>query len=303
MNNRIYRGVQRRYLSQRFSKALGRHLLSKRLTYTLIFAIILLGGNTQPAQSSEDALFIDANGRVGIGTNKPQSQLDVAGDAGVKGNTTVDKRLDVKGDTKVGGKLDVTGNSSVKGNTTVDKRLDVKGDTKVGGKLDVKGNISSHARYQRNDEPESSYEISSRYHLSLTGAKDGWNTKTIPQNVLKALCADPDGCEVRLANITPFCDTSKSVSFLFYYSKNGHWHSSETATGAATSGVDGNNRVESVMDVSSFACFLADGFYDSTHDPINHQDVQKNDRQESMHLGSWHKHKYSDGTCECTIID
>jgi microcystin-dependent protein len=49
----------------------------------MIFAIILLGmlstGGLLYGQGASDALFIDKDGNVGIGTNAPKAQLDVAG--------------------------------------------------------------------------------------------------------------------------------------------------------------------------------------------------------------------------------
>jgi cytoskeletal protein CcmA (bactofilin family) len=321
MNNRIYSGVQRRYLSQRFSKSLGRNLLSKRFTYILIFLVALLapvGGNTQPGQSSDDALFIDTNGRVGIGTNNPRSQLDVAGDAmvggplDVTGDTKVGRRLDVSGDSKVGGQLDVTGNTrlgrqlEVKGDTKVGEQLDVAGDAKVGGKLDVTGDVrvngnisfrAFRARYQRDDEPESFYEISPRYHLSLTGAKYGGKTKTIPQEVLEALCADPDGCQVRLAMTRWSSDVqteSASVFFTFYYSaSDGHWRASQTDASSA-SGIDGNNVIQHVRSAWD-TCFFTDGTY-SGYKEIG-------DDKKGMQLLVWKKFNHINRTCECTIID
>ena len=329
MKNRIYSRVQRRYLSQRFSKSLGRNLLSKRFIYILIFLVALLapvGGNTQPGQSSDDALFIDTNGRVGIGTNNPRSQLDVAGDAmvggsldvtrdtrvgrrlEVKGDTKVDAQLDVAGDITVGGQLDITGNTSigkqleVKGDTKVGERLDVAGDAMVGGSLDVtgdarvEGNISYRARYQRDDEPESFYEISPRYHLSLTGAKYGGKTKTIPQKVLEALCADPDGCQVRLAMTRWSSDVeteSASVFFTFYYSaSDGRWRASQTDA-SSKAGIDGNNVIQHVRSAWD-TCFFTDGTYSG---------YKKIGDDKGMQLLVWKKYNHINRTCECTIID
>lgn len=81
------------------------------------------------AEDSDQALYIDAEGHVGIGTDNPQSQLDVTGDA------------KVGRDTKVGGQLDVTGDVKVGGDTKVGKQLDVAGDAKVGGQLTINGAI------------------------------------------------------------------------------------------------------------------------------------------------------------------
>jgi microcystin-dependent protein len=82
---------------------------------TLLFLI----GNILYAQSSGDALFIDPRGWVGIGTNKPNATLDVAGTLNIAKNssladTTINGRLTVSGDVGIGvpspsAKLEVNG--------------------------------------------------------------------------------------------------------------------------------------------------------------------------------------------------
>jgi hypothetical protein len=63
--------------------------------------------------------------------------------------------------------------------------------------------------------------------MSLTAAKYAGKTKTIPKEILTALCSKPDGCEVRLG-ITRWDNANKtqtaSVANRFYYSPaDGHW--------------------------------------------------------------------------------
>src|SRR6185436_594557 len=73
----------------------------------------------------------------------------------------------------IGGLLTMTLNGGNVGIGTADPgaKLDVDGDARIRGK------VSSYARYQRDDQAESTYEASPRYHLSLTAAAYGGRTK------------------------------------------------------------------------------------------------------------------------------
>jgi len=86
-----------------------------------ITCIVLISGL---AFATSDALFIDSNGNVGIGTNDPQALLHVAGSAvfskrvGI-GNTAPKALLDVSGNAVVDGSLDVHGNAVMRGNVGI----------------------------------------------------------------------------------------------------------------------------------------------------------------------------------------
>ncbi len=166
-----------------------------------------------------------------------------------------------------------------------------------GGEVAVKGNFSYKARYQRDDQPESSYDISPRYHLSLTGKNYGGKTRTIPQPVLEALCADPDGCQVRLAMTRWDADDkteSASVFFTFYYSApDGRWRASQTDANSSN-GFDGNGMTQHVRSIWG-TCYFTDGTYDQYHN--------QGDKQKGMQLLVWHKYNNQNRTCECTLID
>ena len=54
------------------------------MVFTLLSAFLLLDGNLQSQQHSEDALFIEASGRVGIGTDQPQTKLEIAPNQAIK---------------------------------------------------------------------------------------------------------------------------------------------------------------------------------------------------------------------------
>jgi len=320
----------------------------KAVSYALIslLGILLLGGGFQTGQSSDDALFIDKNGRVGIGTTTPEAELEVAGSTKISGSVGInrapadDQHLAIQpledhiplnvtdpagtkkwltvtavgdvimnggnvgiGTTDPGAKLEVSGNTKLNGNVIMDggnvgigtaspeARLEVAGDARINGK------VTRYARYQRDDETESFYEISPRYHLSLTGVNYGGRTKTIPQDTLKALCADPDGCQVRLAMTRWASDTnteSASVFFTFYYSADdGRWRASRTDAGDAN-GVDGDGTTRHVRNIWG-TCFFTDGTYD--------QYADKGDKRIGMQLLVWKDYTYKNRTCELTLID
>ena len=299
-----------------------------------------------PRQSSDDALFIDKNGRVGIGTTTPGAELEVAGSTKISGSVGInrapadDQHLAIQpledhiplsvndpsgtkkwltvtavgdvimnggnvgiGTTDPGAKLEVSGNTKLNGNVIMDGgnvgigtaspevKLEVAGDARINGK------VTRYARYQRDDETESFYEISPRYHLSLTGVNYGGRTKTIPQDTLKALCADPDGCQVRLAMTRWASDTnteSASVFFTFYYSADdGRWRASHTDAGDAN-GVDGDETTKHVRNIWG-TCFFTDGTYD--------QYANKGDKGIGMQLLVWKDYNFKNRTCELTLID
>jgi hypothetical protein len=359
---------------------------------TIQLGIMLLGGAFQSGQSSDDALFIDKEGRIGIGTTNPEETLEVAGSTklsgpvGINRTAAKDQHLSIKpdkdqiplnvtdpsgakkwltvtaggnvimnggnlglGTTDPAAKLEVTGNAQLNGPVGINRppidnqhlviqpaedhialnvtdpsgttnrltvtsggnvvmnggnvgigtaapeaRLDVAGDARIRGK------VTRYARYQRDDEPEGFYEISPRYHLSLTGVNYAGRTRTIPQDTLKALCADSDGCQVRLAMTRWGSDVyteSASVFFTFYYSEgNGRWRASATDAGNA-SGIDGDNKTQHVRILwgKHHTCFFTDGIYDK----YNNQ----GDGQRGMQLLVWNGHKNINRTCELTLID
>jgi len=290
----------------------------KAVSYTVIslLGILMLGGGFQTGQSSDDALFIDKNGRVGIGTTTPGAELEVAGSTKISGSVGInrapadDQHLaiqpledhiplsvnDPSGTKKwltvtaVGDVIMNGGNVGI-GTASPEVKLEVAGDARINGK------VTRYARYQRDDETESFYEISPRYHLSLTGVNYGGRTKTIPQDTLKALCADPDGCQVRLAMTRWASDTnteSASVFFTFYYSADdGRWRASHTDAGDAN-GVDGDETTKHVRNIWG-TCFFTDGTYD--------QYANKGDKGIGMQLLVWKDYTYKNRTCELTLID
>jgi hypothetical protein len=341
------------------SKAGAVSIAARRFTMSIMMVLIpvlglLAAGGLLYGQGASDALFIDAQGWVGIGTNAPKATLDVAGNLNVKdnavlsstiikgslttegnvgiGTTTPGAKLEVTGDTRFNGAVGINrgaiqnqhlvitpasgnipfnvtdpanstnwlsvfsngnvimnGGSVGIGTANPEAKLDVVGDTRIRGKF------SSYARYQKDDQTESAYDISPRYHLSLTAPNFGGRTKTIPQEILVALCGDADGCEVRLG-MTRWSNDSNtetaSVSFKFYYSAtDGHWRSSLPNE---TSAVDGDRETNHVRDAWQ-TCYFTDGTYSKYQN--------QGDNQRGMQLLVWNNYKGATRTCEMTLID
>jgi microcystin-dependent protein len=80
---------------------------------------LFLIGTVLYAQSAGDALFIDPNGNVGIGTNAPKVTLDVAGSLNVAKNASL-------ADTAIKGSLTTEGNVGI-GTTSPSVKLEVNG--------------------------------------------------------------------------------------------------------------------------------------------------------------------------------
>jgi hypothetical protein len=94
------------------STRMYRRGFSKGLAFGLVpfIGVLLLIGGTLYGQS-EDALFIDPRGWIGIGTNKPNATLDVAGKLNVSDSTTLSNAA-IAGSLTTG-TLNVTKNASL----------------------------------------------------------------------------------------------------------------------------------------------------------------------------------------------
>jgi hypothetical protein len=179
------------------------------------------------------------------------------------------------------------------------------GNTTPQAKLHVAGTLISHGRYQRDDAAETTYQLSPRYHVSLTTAKYDGSTRQIPQQVINDLCGDQDGCQFRLGMTRWSLNTeteTASLTGLFYYSTtDGHWRTSmllqlgNDATTKEAIGVDGNNTTQHVASAWN-TCYFTDGPYSAYQD--------QKDPSIGMYLLLW-KDKYTNPnrTCELTLID
>jgi hypothetical protein len=128
---------------------------------------------------------------------------------------------------------------------------------------------------------------SDRYHLRVTKSERG-TTKPIPQPEIIRLCADEDGCTLRLGMYN--WDNSGRVASresLFYYNQVSHtWRASE----GDPSGTDFNGATEHVM--NAWACYVTDGVYDKWK--------ETGDPGLGFGLLSWNQY---DAECWLTIID
>jgi microcystin-dependent protein len=81
---------------------------SKGLAFGLapFIGVLLLIGGTLYGQGAGDALFIDPRGWIGIGNNKPNATLDVAGTLNVKDNAVLSS-ANIKGSLTTGGDVGI----------------------------------------------------------------------------------------------------------------------------------------------------------------------------------------------------
>lgn len=298
--NTIARGIEG-LRGQQITKRAGFAIKRMRpsLLATVIFTIILVFACCQYGSAADDdALFINPEGDVRVGKS-----LEVGGTVSAQAFKGDGAALNLEGNDLTRGldekKFDRTG-GTVSGNVSIGS-VNSRANLDVNGNVQVKGLVSSTGRYQRDDEPESTYEISPRYHLSLTGKNFAGKTRTIPHDILIALCGDPDGCQVRLG-MTRWDNDSEtetaSVFFTFYYSPaDGHWRASETDAGNAA-GIDGDGRVAHVRNIWSI-CYFTDGTY-SAYREIG-------DKEKGMQLLVWSggkgQNNHPNRTCELTLID
>jgi len=125
MKDILVRKVQTVTRSQQFTKTNFLHKFLKGLSFGLIGLVVVVVPGVSPlyGQSAGDALFIDANGNVGIGTSAPQATLDVAGKLNVSDSATITESL-------TAGTLNVNKNATL-ADTTVKRsiKLNCKSDT------------------------------------------------------------------------------------------------------------------------------------------------------------------------------
>ena len=285
-------------------------------------------GTTAPVNKLSVQGAADVSDSLGIGTNNPgTSRLKIANSSGDFAHFRFDAaagagEFEFAGwangwniNSKTSGKnlylnRDTTNSDVLIG--PLNKEMIVKstgdvgiGTTKPQAKLHVAGTLISQGRYQRDDSPETTYEVSPRYHLSLTATAYTGRTRQIPQQVINDLCADQDGCQFRLGMTRWSLETeteTASITGLFYYSTiNGHWRTSmlaqqgKEAKAGESIGVDGNKKVDHVGNAWD-TCYFTDSPYAGSTD--------QGDPTIGMYLLVWIGGFTNPGrTCELTLID
>jgi hypothetical protein len=232
----------------------ARRRFSRRLiTASISLAALLVAAGGLLWGQQIQALFVDNQGNVGIGVNPPGAKLDVAGkikaaEADVSGllkgrtllaesaqvttgtldvtNKAIAGTLESRGDLKA--KTLVVDESATLGNAIVKNNLNPGGELlTVGGDVTMKGKLTSKGRFQRDDEPEATYDILPRYTLVLTAPNYAMKSKTIPLDVLGSVCGYPEGCQAilvmyRWSNFNQSQGWGKSFRF-FYSSADRKW--------------------------------------------------------------------------------
>lgn len=150
-------------------------------------------------------------------------------------------------------------------------------------------------RYQRDGaaETRSTYNPV-RYHLSATATNAGGDTTPIPQDVIEDLCADFDGCQIRLG-MTRWSNNNQraaaSRDFIFYYDVATRSHRASDSDGEGIDGNGATNHSYVIWDT----CFFTDGEYTDYSN--------RGDPNVGMSLLVWNDYNFAGRTCEITILD
>ena len=258
---------------------------------------------------------LSVTGNVGIGAT-PTNKLSVAGNADISGslslgtlNATNALRADGASFLFANGSADSTNNVVLRkdashaylypwGTGTSSNTVFIGGGARtnfsVSGDMGVNGNLTSMGRYQRDDNAEATYQVSQRYHLSLTGNNYDGRTRQIPQQVINELCGDQDGCEFRLGMSRWDNDRSTQTASkhgIFYYStSDGRWRTNLGDVEA----VDGNNATNHVVNAWD-TCYFTDGPYAGNR--------ELGDATLGMYLLVWNGFKNAGRVCSLTLID
>ena len=270
------------------------------------------------------------NGNVGIGTYTPNAgnKLEVNGKIATQSLSTLDQSVKIEGgggrnlfsdsekagNLRVGGVSNTPGIYSDKGDVIVASQsnnvwlrgkvaISTEADAQkrnqpetlyVDGRLKATGTVDGNMKvvYQRDDDTQTTYSKPLwRYHMSLTAAKFGGSTKTIPNEILEKLCGTRDGCEVRLG-MTRWDNNSQtqtaSRTAHFYYSINDkHWRSEWEDR----EGVIGGGSAQTAL--VAWYCEFTEKTWENGQD--------KGNRGTGMQLRVM-RDKKSAATCELTLI-
>jgi hypothetical protein len=280
--------------------------------------------NASPAGDTKSLMFISGAGTVGIGTTSPTDMLDVRGSARVAAlNITGPVKIDGKNALEFGagvnGKAPLAGQIGyqilsngldiIGGGSDLDRKImfSAEGGASFNGPLNVVKDITTQGAvdgnmkvvYQIDDQAEKTFQKPIwRYHMTLTAKNYAGRTKTIPKEVLDALCGKPDGCEVRLGMTRWENDgqmDTASIVKQFYYSSvysggNRRWRTNDPNP---TIGAIGDANRQDAMNAWG-TCLFTDATFENGQD--------RGDRGTGMQLLVWSDYKNPGRTCELTIM-
>ena len=113
-----------------------------------------------------------------------------------------------------------------------------------------------------------------RYHMTLTGGDKLNRTRTIPRDVLIALCGQPDGCNVVLGRRLWSANekTTWSNTFHFIYNKDTQGFRSDAPFGSDGSTISGEGGVGKIGDAWGGHCYLTNETWENGQNKGNRGD-------------------------------
>lgn len=184
--------------------------------------------------------------------------------------------VDVQGN----GLMVTSGNIGV-GTTSPSERVEVDGYVKSRGVINSNGTVTE------------STVTTKRYHVSSRYATANRTTVPLDMNIIKELCGDEDGCEVRglmrrWSNNSQTEAASRGPYIFTYNDADGHWRLYDNT------GVDGASGTQHVW--QWWDCYLTDGNYSNGSN--------LGDPGKGLGLLNWNSdYANSNKTCEITFID
>ncbi|GLS27400.1 hypothetical protein [Marinibactrum halimedae] len=134
-----------------------------------------------------------------------------------------------------------------------------------------------------------SFEAYAQSDRSTYSASTRGTSVTIPEQRVRELCGDIDGCAVRIAmyNWDGLRRTASRDTILYYNSSNGNWRDLQ----GDTQGTTGNSGTQHI--IQAWGCYFTDGRYRNWSN--------LGDTSKDFAVLAWDQ--YSGQTCRVTLID